>query len=331
MPGTARTTASMSAATTVAWPLLQRAEVHAPCRSPRRRRRRRAPPRAPSTSARSQPCGKPTTRDDARVRAGKRGGGDAHPARLHAVEADAPRAHDRRAGANVRFGRLGLQHRMVEDAGELGAVHGAFRAAIAARARDARGERAVEVARTARIRASCRARRGSRRRAPGGAAGARLRVPQAELGARKIGEVRARHLARSNGPATAVAGSSVILASCVNGSLPTTSIHAYERDGPARCARRRAVSSSFGARSTPHASATPGAAKASAEPWTSRAGSSAARRGIATRARMRARDARACEPTRIIATLRRAPSRRLARRRSDTAAPSATTSPGPAL
>ena len=82
-------------------------------------------------------------RDDASVHAGERGDSHAHPARLHAVEADPPRVDHVGACANVGFGRLGLQHRMVEDAGERAAVHGAFLAASArARSMRAPSERA---------------------------------------------------------------------------------------------------------------------------------------------------------------------------------------------
>ena len=66
--------------------------------------------------------------DDTRIGALERGGGGAHPARLHAIEPDIPGTDDRRTGADVGFGRFRLQDRMVDEACELGAIHGALRA-----------------------------------------------------------------------------------------------------------------------------------------------------------------------------------------------------------
>ena len=81
--------------------------------------------------------------DSARSAAGERLAGELHPARLHAIKADRPGADDVRAFANLAFGRLGLQDRMIEQVGELGARHGCDLTAPspAARARAIRSAR----------------------------------------------------------------------------------------------------------------------------------------------------------------------------------------------
>jgi hypothetical protein len=69
---------------------------------------------------------KPDDADHARFGAGQRARGERDVAGLHAVEPDAPRAHDVRARFDVGGGRLRLQHGMVAHAGELVAGHGVF-------------------------------------------------------------------------------------------------------------------------------------------------------------------------------------------------------------
>ena len=64
--------------------------------------------------------------DEARIGAGECLRGRRDPAWLHAIETDVPGANDVGACADFTSGRLGLEHRVIDHAGEVGARHGAL-------------------------------------------------------------------------------------------------------------------------------------------------------------------------------------------------------------
>ena len=160
------------------------------------------------TSARSQPCGKPDDADHSGARARERLSRRASPstaARSRSRSATCARCRRRRRRhapslpASAPNGRAGAASSMRVMALAPGAV---------ARAGDACGEVGFELPRRMELRRRCRARRGRRRRAPAPRSGAGVGgCEQAKLGARKVGELRARHAHVDGSVAVGVAGS----------------------------------------------------------------------------------------------------------------------------